>query len=106
MAWLKRRNLQLTADLPKEGEHSYQRLNGSFRTAMHMDDAEFFALSGAWGRIMSNGQYTLAIYTSDPDGLVTVHTLNPNVHSRPIYEYQLSVRLEDMGEEECAGYTR
>lgn len=97
MAWLKRRCLRLTADLPNEGEHSSQRIDGSYRTELHMDTAEFFALPGFWGREMSNGEYTLAIYANDPDGIVTVHTLNPNVSSRPVYDHQTSREMEDMG---------
>jgi hypothetical protein len=30
-------------------------------------------------RVMSNGRYTLAVFTCEDDGLVTEHTLNPTV---------------------------
>lgn len=99
MRWLADRRLTLTAELPAElGEHAVQRIAGTYRTAMHTAQAEFFALRGDIGREMSNGEYTMAIYTADDDGIVTVHTLNPNVHTRPVYDWGISDAMKDGGE--------
>lgn len=40
------------------------------------------------------GQYTLAIITIDPDGLRTVHTLNPNCRDRPVFDWAASRETE------------
>lgn len=97
--WLADRGLALAADLPPEGEHGVQRIVGSYRQAMHLDYAEFYAnaTKGKHIRVMSNGQYTLGIITTDDDGIRTVHTLNPNCHERPVFDYRESQAMEDRG---------
>lgn len=97
MRWLDRRGLGLTVALPDEGVPSSQRLAGSFRTAMHGDAVEFALLDGESGREMSNGRYPLAVFTKDADGIVMVHTLNPNCE-RIEFDDRSSRALEDAGQ--------
>jgi hypothetical protein len=85
MNWLQERGLLLTEELPEHGEASYQRIAGSHTTMMHGDIQEFYDLDGEPTRIVSNGDYTLAIITDD-SGHKTVHYLNPNCE-RPKYDY-------------------
>ena len=93
LRWLESVGLSLTAELPEHGVHSYQKLTGSYSTDMHFDMVAFFNLPGHQ-RVptMSNGDYTLGIITEE-NGHRTVHTLNPNVKGRPVFDYQ-STRAE------------
>lgn len=90
MRWLEERGLELVQDLPEQGTHSYQRIEGQYRTAMHMSYDEFYALDGLRTRALSNGQWTMAVVTTDEEGIRTVHTLNPNCKDRPVYDYSES----------------
>lgn len=87
LQYLQERGLELTEPLPEHGTSSGQWLKGEYREEMHWSYDEFFALRGIRTRALSNGDYTLAIITTDEDGLRTVHTLNPNCHDRPVFNY-------------------
>ena len=91
LLWLERLGLQCTAPLPEQGEWSVQRLVGEYRTRSYFQDAEEFAtLQGEQVRTLSNGEYTLGVITCDMDGIRTLHTLNPKVKDRQVYEYRES----------------
>jgi hypothetical protein len=93
MLWLEERGLTLSEPVPYEGPHIYQRLNGSYREALHSSYDVFYSLVGTRTREMSNGKYTMAIITHDDDGLRTVHTLNCNLADRPVYDYDESAKI-------------
>lgn len=93
LQFLNERGLELTKELPNHTEPSFQSITGSYRTQMHGSYDEFFALRGIRTRTMSNAQYTLAIITTDDDGIRTVHTLNPNCRDRPVFDYAESRAL-------------
>ena len=85
--WVKLRNLTLTAELPEEGVHSVQEINGSYNTESHMGTHQFNALPAIYeSKGLSNGSYTLFKFTEE-DGVITEHHLNPNCKDRPIYDY-------------------
>ena len=87
--WLMERGLEL--DGPLDAEPSHCRINGSYRKTSHLYDAESFELiEGERTRDLSNGDWVEAIVTTDADGLRTVHTLNPNVRTRKVYDYRES----------------
>lgn len=90
MQYLEERGLELTEELPAHGKHSSQRIKGSYRKLAHMSYDEFYALQGRRTRTLSNGDYVLAIITDDPDGIKTVHTLNPNCRDRQVFDYRES----------------
>ncbi len=93
LQYLNERGLSLSESMPAHTEWSSQHISGQYREQMHMSYDEFFALVGSRTRTLSNGQYTLAIITSDDDGIRTVHTLNPNCHDRPVFDYTESRAL-------------
>lgn len=93
LTWLEHLGLSLEAPIPEHGQHSGQKIVGSYRTAAHMSYDAFYALQGLQVRTMSNGRYTLGIITTDTDGIRTLHTLNPNCHYRPEYDYTESRAL-------------
>lgn len=94
LMWLEARGLKLTADLPADrGVWSWQKVDGAYRQALHMDMDTFNALQGERTRGLQNGDYTLTIITLDNDGRRTEHKLNPNVKDRPVYDYQESRAL-------------
>ncbi len=91
LAWLDAMGLRLTQALPAPGTYGTQRIDGTYRTCAHMDERDFYSLLRSQEfvtarRTMSNGQYTLGLITQDAEGVRTVHTLNPNVHTRPVYD--------------------
>ena len=89
--WLQERGLELSSELPEvRGTFASQRIIGTYRTETHLSYDEFFALKGERTRDLSNGDYTLAIITTGEDGIKTVHTLNPNCHDRPVFDYRTS----------------
>lgn len=71
----------------------FMQVKGSYREAMHMDRAVFDAIVGKEIRVLSNGDYTLGKVSVDADGLRTVHSLNPNVRDRPVFDHTESRRL-------------
>jgi hypothetical protein len=92
--WLALVGLKPTADIPEPGQISFQRLEGTYRTEAHLDDAAvFYTLDGARSRTLSNGDYVDAIVTTDADLIRTVHTLNPNVRDRKVWDYRESEQL-------------
>lgn len=90
LQYLAERGLELTSELPEHGKPSTQDLRGSYRTEMHGSYDEFYALNGVRSRTLSNGDWTLAIITTDEDGIKTVHVLNPNCRDRPVYDHRES----------------
>lgn len=92
--WMRERGLSLAGPLDKEGDWS--DIVGSYRTKMHYgpgDVADFAALEGERTRAMSNGDWVEAVITHDADGFRTVHTLNPNVRERKVFDYRESERM-------------
>lgn len=88
LEWM--RSLGLTIDggvLPQRGVRGTYRITGAYRDQMHLNYDDFYALDGVQRRTLSNARYTLGIITQDADGLRTLHTLNPNCHDRPEYDY-------------------
>jgi hypothetical protein len=96
--WLAERGLALENNLPDAGTFGTTRVTGEYRTLSH---GEFISRDyrdgmgeGDWPppnpvlatAAMSNGNYTLALITEDEDGIRTVHTLNPNVKTRLIFD--------------------
>jgi hypothetical protein len=91
MRFLQERNLKLSEPLTGRGVYSSQKLIGGYCEEMHLDEKEFYSLSHVlMTKALSNGDYTLALITEDQDGLRTVHTLNPNVKTRPVFDYFIS----------------
>lgn len=64
-------------------------VTGQYRDVAHMSYDEFYGLENVVveTRQLSNGSYTMARITQGPDGVRTVHTLNPNCKFRPEYDY-------------------
>ncbi|WP_281686660.1 hypothetical protein [Pseudomonas citronellolis] len=93
LRYLGERGLELAEPLPKLGAYSCQALTGEYREKAWMSYDEFYALQGERTRALSNGSYTLAIITKDADGIRTVHTLNPNMRDRVVYDYNESRML-------------
>lgn len=91
LAWLNERGLSLVKVLTNPGVWGTQTLSGSYRDEMHLSADEvsrFDAIKPLVdSRTLSNGDYVEAKITLDPDGLRTVHTLNPNIRSRHVYSY-------------------
>ena len=86
--WMDERGLKLENELPAQATHGASRIVGEYREAMHMDYNHFHALIPIIEtRALSNGEWTLAKITQDADGLRTVHTLNPNMRARQVFEY-------------------
>lgn len=92
--YLKERNLTVDGLIPDEvGTFATMPIRGAYRTEMHWNDGTFPWLNGVHTRALSNGDYTTAVITHDDDGIRTVHTFNPNVHSRPVFDYFESEKL-------------
>ena len=96
LRWLEERGLSVdyvpTAVDPKDygkGKSNHCRIQGSYRTRMHMSMDEFYALPNivVRSKTLSNGDYVEALITQDEDGIRTVHTLNPNVRDRETFDY-------------------
>lgn len=85
--WAQERGLTLPI-LPDGDTWNSAAIVGTYRTTAHMNEVEFYALDGALIRVLSNGQYTLGIVTIGADGIRTVHSLNPNVRTRPVFQYR------------------
>lgn len=87
--WLLERGLRLTG--PLDAEPSHCAIAGEYRTESHLGDADVFPeLVGDHTRTLSNGDYVVAVITTDEDGVRTVHTLNPNVRDRRTFDYRES----------------
>lgn len=95
--WLSERGLTLESDLPEAGTFGTTRVIGEYRTESHgeflSDDPRDGMGEGDWSSLhpiaatatLSNGDYTLALITEE-GGVRTVHTLNPNVRTRPVFD--------------------
>jgi len=90
--WLEERGLSIVGELAMAGTHSIVHVDGSYRTEMHMSYDHFFSLDGIMIRSLSNGDYTLGIITEDDEGCI-VHTLNPNMRHRLVFDYTASRAL-------------
>lgn len=88
LLWLHERNLSIPRAVPEtRGTWDAMFIMGQYFTQSHMNEDEFYALPATHEtKTLCNGRYTLARITED-DGIVTVHTLNPNVKTRPEYDY-------------------
>ncbi len=90
--YMSERGLSLDGSL--EAQPSHCKILGSYRTESHFHDAaDFQAIDGERSRTLSNGDYVEAIISLDADGLRTVHTLNPNVRDRKVFDYRESNAL-------------
>jgi len=66
---------------------SWCRIIGEYQTASHLVDADRFpTFAGERSITMSNGHYVEAILEKGEDGIITVHTLNPNVPDRKTFD--------------------
>jgi hypothetical protein len=98
--WMEERGLALEGELPAAGTWGTARVLYGYREAMHgefltddyadgMGPGEFYSLRWVLATAaMSNGQYTLALATEDSAGVRTVHTLNPNVRGRVVFDWR------------------
>ena len=94
LRWLGERGLELTEPLTEPGVHSFQQVKGEYNRESHLDEKEFYALPVvALVGELSNGDFTLGIVTVDDKGIKTVHCLNPNVRSRPVFDYRACNKL-------------
>lgn len=90
--YLAERGLTLAGSLDEVPSHC--RINGAYRTNSHLYTAETFPqIVGERTRTLSNGDWVEAIISLDPDGLRTVHTLNPNVKDRKVFDYRESCQM-------------
>jgi hypothetical protein len=95
--WLAERGLKLENDLPEAGTFGTTAITGAYAAESHgefltedyrdgMGPGDFYSLRPvAATAALSNGDYTLALITED-DGMRTVHTLNPNVKTRVVFD--------------------
>lgn len=102
--WLSERGLSLENDLPEAGTFGTSRVIGEYIAESHgeflsddprdgMGEGDFYSLPAiAETMALSNGAYTLARITED-DGIRTIHTLNPNVRTRVVYDYREAAKL-------------
>ena len=102
--WLAERGLSLEKPLPPVGEAGWSPIRGEYRTAMHgeflsgdyrdgMGPGEFYGLRPTAATAdLSNGDWTLALITEE-DGVRTVHTLNPNVRGRVVFDRERTSAL-------------
>jgi hypothetical protein len=73
---------------------SHAEIIGTYREESHLHDAATFQqIQGERTRTLSNGDWVEAIITTDPDGIRTVHTLNPNVRDRLVFDYRESCKM-------------
>lgn len=83
--WATERGLTLPA-IPNQGDHGW--IIGEYRQESHLHDADSFeSIPGDRSRTLSNGDYVVAIISRGEDGIRTVHTLNPNVRTRQVFDY-------------------
>jgi len=88
--WARERGLVLPVlSEPGDGES----IGGEYRTESHTVLEQFGQIVGEWTRTLSNGDYVDAIISHDDDGVRTVHTLNPNVKTRRVFDYVESRNL-------------
>jgi hypothetical protein len=104
--WLSERGLSLENDLPAAGTAGTTRIVGEYRTESHgefvsddcrdgMGEGDFYTLCPAAVMVtaaMDNGDYTLALITEE-GSVRTVHTLNPNVRTRLVFDRKRTDQL-------------
>jgi hypothetical protein len=84
--WAEERGLKFTAEITPAGTWSHQKIEGTYKRALHMDVVCFHEIKPLFETyVMDNGDWTLGKVTED-DGIRTVHLLNPNC-PRPVYDY-------------------
>lgn len=101
--WMQERGLELTAPLPARGTWSTQKIQGNYTRICTMDLVSFERLAHENHpkiKILDNGEYTMGIVTTNENGSKTVHHLNCNIRTRPVYDYQQTrAELDGEGEE-------
>jgi hypothetical protein len=102
--WLSDRGLSLESGLPEAGTAGTTRVVGEYRTESHGeflgDDPRDGMGEGDWDllrpvkaiAVMSNGDYTLGLITEEAC-IRTVHTLNPNVKTRLVFDRRTTDEL-------------
>lgn len=102
--WLAERGLSLESELPEAGTSGTSRITGTYVTESHgvfitddwrdgMGPGEFYSLTPVEATaVLSNGAYTLGLITQDSAGVRTVHSLNPNVRDRVVFDYAATRR--------------
>ena len=91
--WMRERGLSIDGEL-SDTEPSHCRITGTYRTTSHLHDADTFEqIPGERSRTLSNGDWVVAVLERGPDGVVTVHTLNPNVRERHTFDYRESLAM-------------
>lgn len=91
--WFQERGLHLESPL-SDTEWNWVQIEGAYCTESHLRDASIFpTLKGVYTRTLSNGDWVEAIITQDDDGIRTVHTLNPNIRGRKVFDYQESCKM-------------
>ena len=95
--WLHERGLKLCDPLPAIRVPGSLHIKGQYRTECHFTVNEvtaWYALRPVIeSRTLSNGDYVEAKITEDADGIRTVHTLNPNIRSRHVFDYHESDKM-------------
>jgi hypothetical protein len=96
LRWMEERGLSVDA-VPKavapldsgKGLSNHCRIHGKYATRTHMSMDAFYALPNVVVRTkaLCNGDYVEALITQE-DGYRTVHTLNPNVRDRKVFDYR------------------
>ena len=89
--WMDERGLSIddTKLAPHMQGGDWLPIVGTYREKAHMSYDAFYSLQNVVveTKTLSNGDYTMARITLDPDGIRTVHTLNCNCKFRPVYDY-------------------
>lgn len=87
--WMWERGLTIEKELAEPGGC---RIHGEYREESHLTENphEVEEMEGLHTRTLSNGQYVVAVITTDDDGIRTVHTLNPNVRGRKVFNHRES----------------
>jgi hypothetical protein len=91
--WLIERNITLTKELVPHGQHSFQKLNGSYFKFSFMNYNSFYSLNYIQKtKQMDNGRETLALITEE-DGIRTINYLNCNMKFRIEYDYRTGAMI-------------
>lgn len=88
--WMRERGLTLDGEL-SDKEWGWCHIKGEYRECSHLHDADTFEqIHGDRTRTLSNSDYVVAILERGSDGIITVHTLNPNVRNRQTFNHHES----------------
>lgn len=87
LTYLEDRGLRLLDVLPEHTCYGGVSIEGTYRTTMHMSYDQFYSIRGKRIRTLSNGEYTLGIIAQDEDGVFNVHSLNPNMRDRIVFDH-------------------